>query len=367
MENKEIEKLLSKAISLEDLTIEEALLLYEKCPTNDLAIAANIIRKKIKGADDIVTWQIDRNINITNVCISGCKFCSFHCKIHQTEKSFITTIDQYRFKIDEMIAVGGDQILLQGGLHPKLDVCYYEKLFLELKSLYPNIKLHALGPPEIVHISKISGISEKQCLERLIKAGLDSLPGAGAEILDTEFRKKISPAKCSAEKWLEVMEIAHELNMPTSATMVYGINETLKQRVEHIIKIRDLQSKKKAENYGFIAFIPWVFSTKGTQLEKEGIKSEFSQNQYIRTIAISRIILNNIANIQASWLTVGREAAQICLNAGANDLGSIMIEENVVASTGLKNKMDAEAMQKTITEAGFTPQLRDQLYKKRTI
>lgn len=367
MGSNEIERALLKAISLEDLTLEEALLLYTEASTNDLAITADLIRKKIKGNDNIVTWQIDRNINITNVCISGCKFCNFHCKVHQTQKAFITTIEQYKKKIEEMITLGGDQLLLQGGLHPKLDIDYYETLFSELKSLYPNIKLHALGPPEIVHISKISNISEQQCLERLIKAGLDSLPGAGAEILDTEFRKKISPAKCSAEKWLEVMEIAHSLNIPTSATMVYGVNETLKQRVEHILKIRDLQSKKREGDYGFIAFIPWVFSTKGTQLEQEGIQAEFSQNQYIRTIAISRIILNNVPNIQASWLTVGRDAAQICLNAGANDLGSIMIEENVVASTGLKNKMDAQGMQKTILEAGFIPQLRDQLYKKRTI
>lgn len=218
MGSNEIERALLKAISLEDLTLEEALLLYTEASTNDLAITADLIRKKIKGNDNIVTWQIDRNINITNVCISGCKFCNFHCKVHQTQKAFITTIEQYKKKIEEMITLGGDQLLLQGGLHPKLDIDYYETLFSELKSLYPNIKLHALGPPEIVHISKISNISEQQCLERLIKAGLDSLPGAGAGILDTEFRKKISPAKCSAEKWLEVMEIAHSLNIPTSAT-----------------------------------------------------------------------------------------------------------------------------------------------------
>ncbi len=360
-----IDALLAKALDMQPLTHSEILELYTNADTNKLAQVAHEIRCKIKGNNNIVTWQIDRNINISNVCISGCKFCSFHCKPHQKEQSFLTTIEQYTQKITELIALGGDQILLQGGLHPNLDLAYYEGLFGELKRLFPNVKLHALGPPEIVHISRISGTDHETTLRRLRVAGLDSLPGAGAEILDSGFRKQISPGKCSAEQWLEVMEIAHRIGFSTSATMVYGINESLEMRVAHLLKIRELQDKKSDSDIGFIAFIPWVFSTSGTQLEKEGIVSVFNPDEYIRTIAISRIVLTNIPNIQASWLTVGRDVAQIALYAGANDLGSIMIEENVVASTGLRNVMDSEGMQRTIVSAGFEPRLRDQMYNFR--
>ena len=359
------DNILQKAIRLEALSREEAIYIYKYADTNALADAANTVRSKIKGESGIVTWQIDININITNVCISGCKFCNFHCKPHQTEKHFVTTIEQYKQKIEKLISLGGDQVLLQGGLHPKLDLSYYEDLFRELKGLFPNVKLHALGPPEIVHISKISGCDYEQTLTRLMAAGLDSLPGAGAEILDTDFRKRISPAKCSAEQWLEVMALAHRLGMSTSATMVYGLDETLEMRVDHILKIKELQDRRPEGTIGFIAFIPWIFSTTNTVIESEGISAKFSPTEYLRTLAISRLLLTNIDNIQASWLTVGRETAQVALYAGANDLGSIMIEENVVASTGLANKMDSEGMQMTIQEAGFEPKLRDQLYRFR--
>ena len=360
-----IDKLLAKALNMDSLTHAEILELYANADTNKLAQVAHEIRCKIKNNSDLVTWQIDRNINISNVCISGCKFCSFHCKPHQKDRAFLTTIQQYKQKIAELIDLGGDQILLQGGLHPDLNLEYYEELFEELKRLFPNVKLHALGPPEIVHISKISGTDYETTLRRLRTAGLDSLPGAGAEILDTDFRKQISPGKCSSEQWLEVMEIAHKIGFSTSATMVYGINETLDMRISHLLKIKELQAKKPIGSVGFIAFIPWVFSTKGTRLEEEGIVSVFNPDEYIRTIAISRIVLTNIPNIQASWLTVGRDVAQVALYAGANDLGSIMIEENVVASTGLKNVMDSEGMKRTISEAGFEPKLRDQMYNFR--
>ena len=227
-----IDKLLAKALNMDSLTHAEILELYANADTNKLAQVAHEIRCKIKNNSDLVTWQIDRNINISNVCISGCKFCSFHCKPHQKDRAFLTTIQQYKQKIAELIDLGGDQILLQGGLHPDLNLEYYEELFEELKRLFPNVKLHALGPPEIVHISKISGTDYETTLRRLRTAGLDSLPGAGAEILDTDFRKQISPGKCSSEQWLEVMEIAHKIGFSTSATMVYGINETLDMRIK---------------------------------------------------------------------------------------------------------------------------------------
>lgn len=344
------------------LTQDEAWRLYSEAPLAELAAQADLLRQKLVTDPSVVTWQIDRNVNTTNVCTSGCLFCNFHCKPHQTEKHFITTIEQYCSKIDTMIALGGNQLLLQGGMHPKLSIEFYEELFRELKHRYPTLRLHALGAPEVAHIAKISGLTTQQTLERLVAAGLDSLPGAGAEILVPRVRKIISPAKPSVEQWLEVMHQAHMMNLPTSATMMYGHIETPQERVEHLIRIRDLQAQVPEGNYGFIAFIPWIFCSTGTQLEKRGVVSHFSPLEYIRIIATARLVLNNIRNIQASWLTVGKQTAQVALHSGANDFGSIMIEENVVSSAGANNHFDANGIQKAIREAGFTPKLRDQLY-----
>lgn len=344
------------------LTQDEAWRLYSEAPLAELAAQADMLRQKLVPDPSVVTWQIDRNVNTTNVCTSGCLFCNFHCKPHQTEKHFITTIEQYCSKIDTMIALGGNQLLLQGGMHPKLGIEFYEELFRELKHRYPTLRLHALGAPEVVHIAKISGLTTQQTLERLVAAGLDSLPGAGAEILVPRVRKIISPAKPSVEQWLEVMHQAHMMNLPTSATMMYGHIETPQERVEHLIRIRDLQAQVPEGNYGFIAFIPWIFCSTGTQLEKRGVVSHFSPLEYIRIIATARLVLNNIRNIQASWLTVGKQTAQVALHSGANDFGSIMIEENVVSSAGANNHFDANGIQRAIKEAGFIPKLRDQLY-----
>lgn len=264
-----------------------------------------------------------------------------------------------------MLALGGDQLLLQGGLHPKLGIEYYEELFSELKRLYPQVRLHALGAPEVAHIARISNITSRQALQRLVAAGLDSLPGAGAEILCDDVRRAISPAKPSVKDWIDVMHEAHEMNLPTSATMMYGHIETSRQRIDHLLTIRDLQARCPEGNWGFIAFIPWIFRSTGTRLEQEGVQSHFSPLEYIRVIAVSRLILNNIRNIQASWLTVGKATAQLALHSGANDMGSIMIEENVVSSAGAHNQFDAEGIQRAIREAGFRPQLRDQLYQPR--
>ncbi len=274
-------------------------------------------------------------------------------------------MEEYRPKVERMLELGGDQLLLQGGLHPKLGVEFYEGLFRSLKSEYPSVRLHALGAPEVAHIARISRLGYEDTLVRLRDAGLDSLPGAGAEILVDRVRRAISPAKPDVEAWLEVMRIAHRLNMPTSATMMYGHIETPQERIEHLIKIRDLQAEVPSGNWGFIAFIPWIFYSHGTQLEKSGVESHFSATEYIRLIALSRLMLNNITNIQASWLTVGCETAQVALHSGANDFGSIMIEENVVSSAGAKYKFDAEGIQSAICEAGFTPKLRNQLYQYR--
>ena len=359
------EEIFAKALDRAVLTTEEAYWLWEQAPLERLAAVADQVRRQVVANAQEVGWQIDRNVNITNVCISGCKFCNFHCKPHQTERAFITTTEEYVQKIEQMLALGGDQLLLQGGLHPRLGIEFYEELFSTLKSLYPQVRLHALGAPEVAHIARISKLSNEQALERLVAAGLDSLPGAGAEILDDDVRRSISPAKPSVQEWLDVMHIAHKMNLPTSATMMYGHVETPRQRIDHLLKIRDLQARCPEGNWGFIAFIPWIFRSQGTRLEAEGVSSHFSPLEYIRVIAVSRLILNNIRNIQASWLTVGKATAQLALHSGANDLGSIMIEENVVSSAGAHNQFDAEGIQQTIREAGFIPRLRDQLYRPR--
>ena len=359
------EEIFAKARDRVTLSREEAYWLWEEAELERLALTADEVRRKVVPDEKVVTWQIDRNVNITNVCISGCKFCNFHCKPHQAERAFITTLEEYYSKIERMLELGGDQLLLQGGLHPKLGIEFYEELFSSLKARYPPVRLNALGAPEVAHIAKISNLTPREVLVRLSAAGLDSLPGAGAEILNEEVRRAISPAKPSAKEWLEVMHEAHLLNIPSTATMMYGHVETPRQRVEHLLSLRDLQAACPEDNWGFTAFIPWIFRSTGTRLEKEGVKSQFSPLEYIRIIAVSRLILNNILNIQASWLTVGKPTAQLALHSGANDMGSIMIEENVVSSAGAHNEFDAEGIQKAIREAGFIPQLRDQLYRKR--
>ncbi len=360
-----IDNLLERALERESLTREEAYELYDNAPIQLLASVADTLRRMAVREADVVTWQIDRNVNITNVCKSGCRFCNFHCKPHEKEKAYITTMAEYRQKIDEALALGADQLLLQGGLHPRLGIEFYETLFRQLKAEYPTLRLNALGAPEVTHIAQISSLSTIEVLQRLKDAGLDTLPGAGAEILSDDVRKRISPAKPSARDWVRVMHEAHKLDIPTTATMMYGHVETPHQRIDHLITIRDLQALKPASSRGFTAFIPWVFCPTGTELEREGIAPRFSPTEYLRIIAMSRIILHNIANIQASWLTVGKEVAEIALRSGANDMGSIMIEENVVSSAGATTRFDREAMKATIRRAGFTPKLRNQLYEYR--
>lgn len=358
-----ITELTDKAINCKFLSFEEALFLYKEAKTSLLIFIADEIRKKI-NQPDIVTWIIDMNVNITNVCIAGCKFCNFHRSINQKDV-YITSIEEYDKKINLLRNTSGNQLLLQGGLHPKLNIDFYTSLFSQLKDLYPDIILHALGPPEIVHLSKLSGLSYREVLEKLHEAGLDSLPGAGAEILDNEIRKKISPGKCSADEWLEVMRQAHKLNLLTTATMMYGHIESEEHRIAHLIKIRNLQAEKPEDSTGFISFIPWTFQYENTVLKRNmGIGNSISPENYVRMIAISRIILNNIKNIQASWLTVGKHTAQLCLHAGANDFGSIMIEENVVSVAGANYNFDKEGIQKAIKEAGFTPVLRNQKFER---
>lgn len=358
-----IKYLLEKALNMEFLNLEEGLSLFKHAATAELMHTAHELRKIHKKESNTVTWIIDRNVNITNVCYSNCKFCNFHVKPGSSDE-YITSIEQYKTKIDELIMLDGDQLLLQGGLHPKLGLSFYTNLFSELKKLYPNVKLHALGPPEIVHLSKTDKISYEKVLRALMNAGLDSLPGAGAEILCDRVRTELSKAKCNTQEWLDVMMVAHQLGLTTSATMMFGHIETIAERFKHLIKIRNTQALKPISSKGFIAFIPWTFQDSGTYLQtKMGITNQVSNIEYIRMIALSRIMLPNIQNIQVSWLTVGIEIAQICLHAGANDTGSIMIEENVVSSAGASYSLNAQGMQKMILDAGFIPKRRNQQYE----
>ena len=359
----ELKELYTKSLDLAPLSLEEGTFLYNTAPLEELMFIGNCLRQLHKPGNK-VGWMIDRNVNITNICFSQCLFCNF-CRRKNSPDAYITTREDYSKKIEEMFALGGDQLLLQGGLNRDLGLNFYTDLFKGLKDQYPALKLHALGPPEVVYLSKKEGLNYAQVLQRLMDAGLDSLPGAGAEILSDRVRKIVSPAKATTGEWLGVMEAAHDLNLPTSATMMYGHAETIEERIEHLIRLRDLQSRKKSDAYGFITFIPWPFQDKGTRLaESPGFQSSYSGPDYIRLIAVSRIMLNNVANIQASILTVGKEIAMVSLHTGANDLGSVMIEENVVSSAGGGNRFDAAEMKAIIREAGFNPVRRNQKYEE---
>ncbi len=356
-----IDALLQRALAFEFLSAEEGQYLFEHAPTADLMYVANELRK-IQKPDGLVTWQIDRNVNTTNACIANCKFCNFF-RPPGHEEVYVTSIEEYKPKIEETIRYGGDQLLLQGGHHPDLGLDFYTNLFSELKELYPEIRLHALGPPEVAHICKLEGKSHTEVLTALKEAGMDSLPGAGAEILNDRVRRLISRGKCTGQEWLDVMRACHQLHITTSATMMFGHIETLEERFEHLVWIRQVQSEKPADADGFLAFIPWPFMDDGTLLNRiRGIKNNVSADEYLRMIAISRIMLPNIKNIQASWLTVGKETAQLCLHGGANDFGSIMIEENVVSAAGAPHRFTYKSIQESIRKAGFEPQLRRQDY-----
>ena len=362
----DLQKLYKKALAFENLTVEEGVYLFHWAPLTELMHIGNELRK-IQVPHGKVTWQIDRNVNTTNICIANCKFCNFY-RIPGHADAYITDIETYKQKIEETFKYGGDQLLLQGGHHPKLGLSFYVNLFKELKALYPQLKLHTLGPPEVAHICKLEKMSHKDVLMALKEAGMDSLPGAGAEILIDRVRRLISKGKCGAEEWLEIMHQAHLLDITTSATMMFGHVETIEERFIHLVKIRDIQSKKPATAKGFLAFISWTFQDVDTLLTKiRGVHNLTTSDEYVRMIALSRMMLPNVKNIQASWLTVGKPVAQLCLHAGANDFGSIMIEENVVSAAGAPHRFTSKTIQASIQEAGFEPQLRNQQYEWRTL
>ncbi|MCX8083473.1 MAG: dehypoxanthine futalosine cyclase [Calditerrivibrio sp.] len=332
------------------LTFEDGIKLFEK-DLLDLAEIANTIRKQ-KHPDGVVTFVIDRNINYTNICVCKCKFCAYYKDI-QDKDAFVIDFDTLKKKIQETAELGGTQILLQGGLHPYLKIDFYEEMLRFIKSNF-NIWIHGFSSPEIDHIAKISNLSIDETLDRLVKAGLDSIPGGGAELLVDQERSRISPYKIDSARWLGIMETAHKKGLKTTATMMFKKTDTPSMIIEHLTKIRDLQDKTG----GFTAFIPWPFQPTNTELGGEKVSAVY----YLKVLAISRIYLHNIDNIQVSWVTQGPDIGQIALYFGGNDFGSLMIEENVVAACGVSYTLSLEDILHFIKKAGFIPVQRDMRY-----
>jgi len=331
----------------------EALELYADAPTALLGRLADTIRAR-KHPDGIVTYIIDRNVNYTNVCVARCAFCAFYRPVGAAD-GYVLGFDELFRKIDETIEVGGVQLLLQGGHNPDLPLAWYEDLFRAVKTRYPDVKLHALSPPELLHLSRLSRLPVAAVVERLVAAGLDSVPGGGAEILVDRVRRLLNcESKATADEWLSVMRTAHEAGLRTTATMMYGSVERPDERVEHLCRLRALQD----ETGGFTAFITWSYQPPNTELggaEATGI-------EYLRTLALSRIVLDNVDNVQASWVTQGGKVGQLSLAFGANDMGSVMIEENVVRAAGAAYCMDEVEIVRNIEDAGFVPRRRNMVY-----
>lgn len=350
--------ILGKVLNGERLSAEDGERLFESNDIISLGRAAQEIAR-IKHPGGVVTYIVDRNINYTNICISRCLFCAFY-REKDSKDAYVLSREELSKKIEETIKLGGVQILLQGGLSPDFGIEFYEELLQFIKSL--NIHIHGFSPPEIVHISKKSKLSVEDVIKRLKNAGLGSIPGGGAEILVDKVRRRLSPNKCSAEEWLYVMETAHKLGLKTTATMMYGHIESHRDRIEHLTKIRELQDKTK----GFTAFIPWSFQSKNTKLQTLNSERQTLNSfgvDYLKTLSISRLMLDNFDNIQASWVTQGAKVAQLALFFGANDMGSTMIEENVVKAAGVSFRMSEGEIRRLIEDAGFKPVKRDTFYQ----
>jgi len=346
-----------KIVSGRRINESEALQLLREFSLLELGELANFVRNRIHPEKE-VTFVIDRNINYTNVCVCKCRFCAFY-REKGAPDAYLIDENTLRRKIEETVNLGGTAILLQGGLHPDLGIEYYEELLSFIKSEFPQIHVHGFSAPEILHISRVSGISVEETIERLKRAGLGSIPGGGAEILVDRVRNRIAPNKAKTEEWLRVHRTAHKLGLKTTATMMFGSVDTDEDIVEHLKVIRELQDETK----GFTAFIPWSYQPDNTELGRE-VKEKASGERYLRVLAVSRIYLDNVPNLQASWVTQGGKMAQVALKFGANDFGSLMIEENVVAAAGVKFRMPLSEILRLIKDAGYTPVQRDTLYNK---
>ncbi|MEE8199772.1 MAG: cyclic dehypoxanthinyl futalosine synthase [Candidatus Acidoferrales bacterium] len=335
---------------------QEALALFRSDDLLGLGQAADQVRQRLHP-ENVVTYQIDRNINYTNLCTEYCSFCAFYRPMGSHE-GYLLDLDTICRKIDETLALGGTGILMQGGLHAELKIGYYEDLLRSIKRRYPTLHLHCFSAPEILNIAELSGLTLRDTIARLGDAGMDSIPGGGAEILDEEVRQRISRLKCTADEWVEVHRTAHRLGLRTTATMMFGCGETFAHRVNHLQTIRQIQE----DTGGFTAFIPWTFQPENTALGRK-IPEPPTAVDYLKTLAISRLFLDNIQNLQSSWLTPGIKICQIGLRFGANDVGSILIEENVVAAAGCTNRTNEAELRHIIADAGFRPIKRDTLYR----
>lgn len=347
-----IKDILLKAQAGERVSAEEGLTLFEGADLPELGQTANEISRRLHP-DNRITFVIDRNINYTNVCTCGCKFCAFF-RAPGHHDAYVLSREELHAKIQETVDLGGTQLLIQGGLNPELQLPYFEEMLRDIKAHF-HIHIHSFSPPEIVHMAEGSGLSIREVISRLHSAGLDSIPGGGAEILDDRVRKYISPRKIGWEQWMEVMSTAHALGMKTTATMMFGSIETLPERINHMIRVRDVQDRTG----GFTAFIPWSFQPHNTELGGEGSTGV----DYLKTLAISRIMLDNVPNIQASWVTQGAKIAQVALRFGANDFGSTMLEENVVRAAGAVNRVPLGEIITCIQDAGHIPAQRNTLYE----
>ena len=321
-----------------------------------LGMEADAFREQLHPGG-IASYIIDRNINHTNECTEYCSFCAFYRPMGHKE-GYVLPFETIAQKIQETVDVGGTGVLMQGGVNPNLDIAYFENLFSRLKQRFPEVQLHCLSAPEILCIAEVSGLNLRDTLARLADAGMDSMPGAGAEILDNDVRKRIARLKCTAEEWVEVHRTAHSLGMRTTATMMFGCGESIEHRVAHLDTLRRLQD----ETGGFTAFIPWPFQPENTALGRK-VREEASACDFLRTLAISRLYLHNVLNVQTSWVTQGLKVCQLGLRFGGNDVGSVMLEENVVRQAGASHSATEEDLRRMIREAGFIPKQRDTLYR----
>ena len=369
--NRVIDEILQRGADGGRITPEEALLLYTDAPLHPLAEAADAVRRR-RYPDGIVTYLIDRNINYTNVCVTACRFCAFYRPPKHPE-AWSHDLDEILRRCGEAVELGATQVMLQGGHHPDYGVEYYERMFSAVKAAYPQLEIHSLGPSEIIHMAKVSGVSVEEALTRLTAAGLDSIAGAGAEMLPDRPRSAIAPLKETGRQWLEVMETAHRLGVESTATMMMGTGETAAERIEHLRMIRDTQDRAVQAGYrpaaitepgpvgGFRAFIPWTYQSENNRLRG---RTQATTLEYLRLIAVARLFFDNIAHLQASWLTTGKDVGQLSLHMGVDDLGSIMLEENVISSAGARHRANLRELIWMIRTADRIPAQRDTRYRR---
>ncbi|HEX2143608.1 MAG TPA: cyclic dehypoxanthinyl futalosine synthase [Glycomyces sp.] len=354
----EIDEVLARAADGGVVSAEEALLLYTEAPFHPLAEAADAARRRVIG-DNIVTYLIDRNINYTNVCVTACKFCAFY-RAPKHDEGWAHPMEEVLRRCGEAVSLGATQVMLQGGHHPDFGVEYYEELFSSVKREYPDLVIHSIGPSEIAHMSKVSSVEIDEAIRRIKTAGLDSIAGAGAEMLPSRPRTALAPLKESGERWLEIMEAAHLQGLESTATMMMGTGETAAERIEHLRMIRDVQDRTG----GFRSFIPWTYQPENNHLKG---RTQATTMEYLRLLATARLFFHNVKHLQSSWLTTGKASGQVSMHLGVDDLGSIMLEENVISSAGARHRSRLSELIELIRTAERVPAQRDTLYERMSI